>query len=84
MLNAKHLILKTVCFDNVYSNLSTDYQHLTMQLITSENLSEPFLVIIIALLCRGHGLWQLVGIYGRQDFVCIGVGFVWQTAVLPV
>lgn len=49
MLKANRLILRTVCFDNVYSNLSTDYQHLTMQLITSENLSEPFLVIIIAL-----------------------------------
>ena len=49
MLKANRLILRTVCFDNVYSNLSTDYQHLTMKLITSENLSEPLLVIIIAL-----------------------------------
>lgn len=48
MLNANRLILRTVYFDNVYPNLSTDYQHLTMQLITSENLSEPFLNTIIA------------------------------------
>lgn len=47
MLNANRLILRTVYFDNVYLNLSTDYQCFTMQLITSENLSEPFLVIII-------------------------------------
>lgn len=47
MLNANRLILRTVCLDNAYLNLSTDNQHLTMQLITSENLSEPFLVIII-------------------------------------
>ena len=48
MLNANRLILRTVCLDNVYSDLSTDYQCLTMQLITSENLSESFLNTIIA------------------------------------
>ena len=37
MLNANRLILRTVCLDNAYLNLSTDNQHLTMQLITSEN-----------------------------------------------